>query len=107
MTAQRSLFDAAESERRKVDGMYRAAVGREGWLAYARGVAVRIAREQGTVNADDVRAAGVETPVGTSPNIFGSIFSNGEFEQVGYTLSKRPTAHRNLLRVWRLRDGDR
>lgn len=103
MTAQPSLFDAAESERRKLDGMYRAAVGREVWLAYARSVAVRIAQKQGTVSADDVRAAGVETPVGTSFNIFGSLFRDPRFVFDSYCKSERPVAHSNLIRRWRLR----
>ena len=103
MTAQPSLFDAVESQRRKVAGMARAAGGRDGWLRYAREVAVSIARERGSVCADDVRAAGVQTPPNTSANIWGSLFKDERFEFTGFTHSKRPEAHSNLIRLWMLR----
>lgn len=99
---QRGLFDAPESERRKRDGMARAASGHEEWLAYARRVAVRLAREQGSVSADDLRAAGVETPEGVSFNIWGSVFNDSRFVFAGYCKSKRPEAHSNLIRRWSL-----
>lgn len=100
---QASLFDVVEAERRKAEGMARAAEGRDGWLSYARSVAVGLARLNGTVCADDVRAAGVETPPNTSHNIWGSVFSDERFELAGYTKSQRPERHRSLIRIWRLK----
>lgn len=103
MTAsQGSLFDVAEATRRRDEGMALAARGKESWLLEAREVAVEIAREKGTVSADDVRAAGVETPEGSSPNVFGSLFKDPRFAFDHFTESQRPSRHRNVIRVWRL-----
>lgn len=102
MIGQPSLFDVQEAERRKRSGMARASEGRSIWLQHAREVAVAIAMQQGHVNADDVRAAGVETPPNTSPNIWGMVFQEDRFRFLGYTHSKRPEAHSNLLRDWGL-----
>ena len=100
---QAGLFDAAQGERNRLAGMQRAAEGRDGWLAYARSVAVRIAREWGCVSSDDLWAAGITPPPNTSSNIFGSVFAgDSRFVFMGYVKSQRPSAHRNLLRVWRL-----
>ena len=101
-SSQRSLFDAAESRRRRDEGIARAAEGREGWLARARVVAVAIASHQGTASADDLRAYGLETPPNTSPNIWGSIFNDKRFVFDHYVHSTRPAAHSNLIRAWRL-----
>ncbi|MGD9827109.1 MAG: hypothetical protein AB7E70_20275 [Hyphomicrobiaceae bacterium] len=103
MNAQASLFDAEESKRRRDRGRTSAVSRHHGWLTEARRVALQLAHEKGTVTADDVRAAGVETPDGASPNVWGSVFLRDVFEHVGYTHSARPEAHRNLLRVWRLK----
>ncbi len=64
-------------------------------------VALQLIDEQGSVSADDLRAAGVCTPPGAHFNVWGSVFSDPRFEQDGYTQSKRPEAHANLLRLWR------
>lgn len=101
-TRQPSLFDAVESERRRLDGMARAAEGRDGWLAYARDLAASICERQGTCSADDLRAEGLETPPGTSFNIWGSVFTGGRFRVVDFIYSKRREAHRNLIRLWAL-----
>jgi len=85
--------------------MAQAAEGRAGWLAYARGVAEAIARDKGSVTADDVRAAGVETPPNTSPNIWGSVFNDARFAFLDFAYSARPEAHHNLIRRWGIREA--
>jgi hypothetical protein len=102
VTAQRSLFDLAESRRRRNAGRTRASSRHAGWLEVARIVAVDICRRHGTVSADDLREAGIQTPAGASYNVWGSVFNDPRFVHEGYTQSKRPEAHANLLRVWRL-----
>ncbi len=103
MSGQPSLFDLAEGLRRRDEGRSRAVSRHADWLEQARRTAVRLCHEQGTVSADDLRAAGIEVPPDASANIFGSIFNDSRFVQRGYTLSKRPEAHANLLRLWGLR----
>lgn len=107
MTAlrQSSLFDAAEGRLRRDLGIRAAGGKHTAWLAEAREVAADIAYRTGTVTADDVRAAGVETPEGASANVWGGLFNTDQFEFVGYTHSARPEAHSNLIRVWRLSSG--
>ena len=97
---QATMFDAVESERRKAEGMARAASGHAAWLERTRRRALYLALLNGTVTTDDLWLAGVRPPEGASPNIFGSIFNDPRFRFVGYVKSKRPKAHRNLLRVW-------
>lgn len=102
MTAQRSLFDIAETKRRRDNGKAGAARGHSLWLELTREKAVDICRDKGTVCADCLRAAGIETPVDASPNIWGSVFNDARFTFAAYTHSLRPEAHHNLIRSWRL-----
>ena len=104
MTTQRSLFDAAETQRRKETGMAQAAAGHRDWYDYARDVAVTLCHLKGDVTADDLRAAGVETPEGASYNVWGFVFKDRRFVPTGQRRpSKRPISHGNELKVWRLR----
>lgn len=102
LRGQRSLFDVAEAKRRRDNGKAGAARGHSLWLELTREKAVEIAKDKGTVCADCLRAAGIETPVDASPNIWGSVFNDPRFVFVEYTHSQRPEAHHNLIRSWRL-----
>lgn len=104
MTAlQTSLFDAAAGRRQRDRGKAQAAAAHGEWLDKARQLAVSIARAQGYVSADDLRAAGLVEPAGASFNVFGSVFSGDHrFVSDGFIRSARPKAHANLLHRWRL-----
>ena len=102
LTSQRSLFDARESERRKVAGMARAASAHGEWLEEVREVAVYLCKELGQCSADDLRLYGVKEPRDAHPNVWGAVFVDSRFVFAGYTHSKRPEAHSNLIRLWRL-----
>lgn len=108
MTAatQPTLFDAQRSEQAKQAGMEQAAANHSSLLAYARLVAVEIARSRPSreVTADDVAAALEERGVSCRAlgNAAGSLFRDSCWAFSGrYEKSVRLHAHRNLLRVWR------
>lgn len=101
MTQQMRL-DLTEGRRRRDVGKAQAAAKWAPWLASTREVAVRIARQKGTVTADDLRAAGIVEPPGASYNVWGSVFNDDRFVDNGFIRSKRPEAHANLLHEWRL-----
>ncbi len=62
------------------------------WLAHARATARYLARVNGSVTADQVRAE-CPPPAGTDPRIMGSLFPRGEFKKVGYVNSERGVNH--------------
>lgn len=98
------IFNAAESEARKNDGMKRAARARTSLLTIARGIAVDLAKDgDGTCNADQVAHELHRRGLGNLGNAAGSLFKGGRWEFTGaFVKSKRAHAHSNLLRVWRL-----
>lgn len=98
------LIDAYETERRKAIGMALAADARTNLLSAARGFAAFIAKQQGTVNADDVAVMMAENDLDYSElgNAAGSVF-DGRFTWTGQVVaSRRPSTHGRLIRVWRL-----
>jgi hypothetical protein len=98
-----NLFDAAEANRRRDMGMWLAANNKSELLASARGFAAFVAKNQGTVNADDVALMMAENGLDYSDlgNAAGSVF-DGRFEWTGQVVpSRRPSTHGRLIRVWR------
>ena len=99
-----NLFDQAEAERRKAVGMALAADARHELLAAARGFAAFIAREYGTVTADDVAELMAANGLDYSNlgNAAGSVFDT-RFQWTGRVIpSKRPSTHGRLIRKWSL-----
>lgn len=99
-----TLFDQAEAERRKAVGMALAADARHELLAAARGFAAFIAREYGTVTADDVAELMAANGLDYSNlgNAAGSVFDT-RFQWTGRVIpSKRPSTHGRLIREWSL-----
>jgi hypothetical protein len=99
-----------EGERLKRQGMERAAWSKERLLGYARECALDIARgvlgkrKDGCVTADDVAAQLEAEKLPGLGNAAGSLFTGGAFEFTGRReKSKRPHAHQNELKVWKLK----
>ena len=98
-----TLFDYAESQQRKEEGMALAASARPGDLEVARNIARHIARiGDGTCNADQVgielEARGIELG-----NASGSLFKGGCWEFTGRRIrSARKSRHAGEIKVWRL-----
>ena len=74
-----------------------------GWLAKARNYARHHCEAHGSVTSDDIREAIGEQPEGISRNVWGAIWSTGEWEVVGWTHSKRPSSNGRAIRRWTLR----
>jgi hypothetical protein len=101
---QASLFDRVESNRRKDVGKERASSRFGWWLSRWRDVAEDLARDNGTVCADDVQLAGAVLPDGAHHNLWGSLFSGDDrFEWVGYVKSGRKVRHAGTQGLWRLK----
>jgi hypothetical protein len=98
------LFDQAESQRLKAEGMAAAESARYGDLETARLIAYEIG-EGTTLTADDV-AQEMERR-GLIPNLgpaAGSLFKGGRWEFTGHRVrSTRVTNHGRELKVWRLK----
>lgn len=116
--SQLSLFDATRSEaaRRagmtaRRTGMAAAADAKEPVLSVARRLAVALAckRENREITADNVVLALVTLgyDMHCLGNSAGSLFTGGQWIWTGdYKKSTRTHAHRNLLRIWRLKEGE-
>jgi hypothetical protein len=100
------LFDRAASIAAKDEGIKRAADNKASLLAFARKQAIEVAREKGEITADDVQARLFEKGISVRAlgNAAGSLFRGKQWEWTGrFKLSERVHAHRNPLRVWRLK----
>lgn len=101
---QRSLFDPPEGRRRRDRGRTRVSAPHAAWLEQTRNLAVRLARAEGSVTTDTLRAHGVVKPEGAHDNLWGAVFADDRFEHRGFVQSRRPQAHARYLRVWGLRE---
>lgn len=99
------LFDGLESERRKTDGMVRAADNKNKLLSVAREIADDlVSRFPAGITADDVVHELVERGFDERclGNSAGALFKARQWVWTGeFRKSKRAHAHSNLLRVWR------
>ena len=73
------------------------------WLAQARAVARRIARENGTVTIDQVREF-CPPPAGVDPRVMGAVMQPREFQMIRLTESRRKACHGRHIGVFKLRD---
>ena len=99
------LFDAIASREAATCGIELAANNNASNVVKAREMAVSIARETGTVNADSLLRRGCEQGGGIHDlgNSCGAVFRDRRLEWTGqFTKSERIHARANLLRVWRL-----
>lgn len=101
------LFDAAEGERRKEAGRQQAADNKPSLLELARRLATDVARSRSDrrVSMDDVQEALVAHGISERAlgNAAGSVFRGNQWEWTGERVkSRRPHAHANEIKVWRL-----
>jgi hypothetical protein len=102
------LFDVAESERRKEEGMALARLDKGKTLQVAKELAYIICRCNGTVTTDDIayRMNSMGLHYSVLGNAAGSIFKGKQWEWTGQcTRSDRVLRHRGVIRVWRLKDA--
>lgn len=101
--------EAKSGHERKREGMQQAATNKKRLLSIAREVAKKIARgrESRCVSMDDVQEGLTKLNISDRAlgNAAGSLFKESCWEFTGrFIESTRPHAHRNLIRVWRLRE---
>ncbi len=100
--AEPLVRDWKASEAAKDRGMELAAEKRKEVLAYARSVAVEVAKQLNRpISADDVQNRLIREGISLG-NAAGSLFTEKHWKFVGYTKSERVHAHRNILRTWEL-----
>lgn len=103
------IFDLPKGRERKEKGMSEAASRRQVVLDVARSIAVRIAKERGEVNSDDVfteliKAGYRPTELG---NASGSVFRGNNFYFTGrWKKSQRVSNHASDLRVWSIKKAE-
>jgi len=85
-------------------GIARVSIGREEWIAKARGTAVAIARRAGQVTINDVREF-IELPDDYHPNTWGAVLRGDAFEPIGFCQATHPSAHARVVRVYKLKES--
>jgi hypothetical protein len=105
VTAQPSLFDPVEGERRKREGIALVESHNPDWSARALAQLHDLASIFPHVTADDLRAR-MNGDEPEHPNAYGAVFrraaARGWLEPTDATCrSRRPDAHARRLQVWR------
>lgn len=98
-------IDKEEGERRRDRGCEIVAMRNEHFVRLARAKAIEIAKENGTVSADDLREWAERNLIEPKhPNAWGGVFRGiKRFEVVGYIQSKFSTNNARTIKVWRLK----
>lgn len=73
------------------------------FLESCRTLAVDIARQQGTVCINDIRAA-MHIPAEIHPSVLGAVFRSKKFKAVGFTEATHKQAHARVIRVYQLQE---
>lgn len=71
------------------------------FLAHCRRIATDIARSQGSVSINDVRAA-INLPAELHPSVLGAVFRGKKFTAIGFTEATHKAAHARVVRIYKL-----
>lgn len=71
------------------------------FLCHCRALAVEIARTQGTVCINDIRAQ-LHLPAELHPSVLGAVFRSKKFKPVGFTEATHKAAHARVVRIYQL-----
>jgi len=96
-------FNAKKGQALKESGMAKAAKNAKAkaWLPMARAFAIKYAKKNGEVTSDIVQLY-CPRPDGVNCNCVGGLFKTPYLEHTGdYTLSRRVSAHRRAIGVFR------
>lgn len=74
------------------------------YLDACRAKARKLLATQLTITSEDVTES-VKLPDGLHHNTIGNIFRHEDFVPVGYTLTRKNTSHKRLIRKWGLKDN--
>ena len=93
-----------EGRRLRDEGKALVAEGNASFLDVIRAVARDIARDTGSVSANDLRAYALEHGLAPDhPNAWGAVFKGGEWRALGYVQSSIPSRHAGMIREWALK----
>lgn len=84
-------------------GIARVSIGREEWIAKARGTAIAIARRAGQVTINDVRKF-IELPDDYHPNTWGAVLRGDAFQAIGFCQATHASAHARVVRIYKLKE---
>ncbi len=71
------------------------------FLARCRTLAVEIAKAQGTVSINDIRAR-ISIPAEMNPSVLGAVFKGKKFKACGFTEATHPQAHARIVRIYQI-----
>ena len=96
-------FDLQEGQALKESGRNLVEDNNARWVDQMRAIAIKIAKLQGSVSADDLRRYADDMNLHPAhPNAWGSVFRGSHWKQVGYIQSQYTTNHARRIIVWTL-----
>ncbi len=95
-------LDEALAMKRKERGIRVCTRKHQAWIERARKEAFIVAVLSGSVTTDDLRSRCDPAP---DPHVWGCVFADGTWEQVGWVRSKVRTNNGRMIRVWRLKEA--
>lgn len=72
-------------------------------LERCRALAIVIARRQGFVSINEIRA-NIQLPPDVHPSVLGAVFRCSLFRAIGYIEALHPAAHARVIRVYALKE---
>lgn len=76
---------------------------REIWLEGARLIAFKMLKKRRLITIEDVLEAHPR-PKFLHRNTTGSVFKSDMFKPIGFTLAKKPSSHKRVIRLWTLKE---
>lgn len=73
------------------------------FLGQCRQIAIDIAKKEGQVSINDIRAA-IQLPAELHPSVLGAVFRSKKFTAIGYTEAAHKAAHARVVRVYKLQE---
>jgi len=83
-------------------GIARVSIGREEWIAKARGTAIAIAKRAGQVTINDVRKF-IDLPDDFHPNVWGAVLRGDAFQAISFCQATHASAHARVVRIYKLK----
>src|ERR1044072_676284 len=71
------------------------------WLDEARKTATSLLKHKEHITIEDVLQV-CPKPTYLKSNVIGGVFQHPDFKSVGFTLAKKPSSHKRVIRQWTL-----
>lgn len=73
------------------------------FLKQCRQIATDIAKRDGQVSINEVRAA-IQLPAELHPSVLGAVFRCNKFTAIGFTEATHKAAHARVVRIYKLKE---